>query len=132
MLGCCCVGLGYLGAIIPALPATPFLILASYFFVRSSPRMHGWLKRSPWVGRVLRDWEEHRGIRPSVKVVACFLIVTAVTLTVVFSGLPSWAKVLVIALAAIGLTVVICLPTVQLSKPPRAKLAKLNTKLNEK
>jgi uncharacterized membrane protein YbaN (DUF454 family) len=104
--------LGYLGAIIPGLPATPFLIAASYFFLRSSPRLHRWLRRSPWVGRVLHDWEEHRGVRRSVRITACCLIVTVVTLTLLFSGLPSWAKILIAALAAIGLAVVVSLPTV--------------------
>jgi len=120
VLGVGCVVLGYLGAIIPGLPMTPFLIAASYFFVRSSPRLHGWLRRSPWVGRVLRDWEEHRGVRRSVKVTAFIMVVTVVTLTVAFSGAPTWAKIVVVALAALGLMVVACLPTVgrQSPRPP--------------
>jgi uncharacterized membrane protein YbaN (DUF454 family) len=117
VLGCGCVVLGYLGAIIPGLPMTPFLLMASYFFVRSSPRLHGWLRRSPWVGRVLRDWEEHRGVRRSVKITACLMVVAVVTLTVAFSGAPSWAKIVVVAFAALGMTVVACLPTVVRNSP---------------
>jgi len=112
LLGVSCVGVGYLGVILPGLPTTPFLIAASYFFVRSSPRLHGWLRRSPWVGRVLRDWEERRGVRRSVKITACVLIVTAVALTLTFSDLSEWVKILVVAMALIGLTIVLCLPTV--------------------
>jgi uncharacterized protein len=71
-----CVGLAYLGAILPGLPTTPWVLAASYFFARSSPRLERWLKRSPVFGRFLRDWEEHRGIRRGVKVFAVCMIVT--------------------------------------------------------
>jgi uncharacterized protein len=120
LLGCCCVGLGYLGAILPGLPATPFVIAASYFFLRSSPRLHRGLRHSLWVGRVLHDWEEHRAVRRSVKITACCLVVTVVTLSLVFSGLPAWVKILITGLAAIGMAVVLSLPTVPKHTPREA------------
>src|SRR6478752_7663781 len=78
--GLACVGLAYLGAILPGLPTTPWVLLASYCFARSSPRLERWLKRSPIFGKLLRDWDEHRGVRRPVKVVAACLVVTVVSL----------------------------------------------------
>jgi uncharacterized membrane protein YbaN (DUF454 family) len=112
------VGLAYLGAVLPGLPTTPWVLLASYCFARSSPRLERWLKRSPVFGRLLRDWDEHRGIRLWVKVVAVCLVVTVVTLSITLSGLPVWLEWVIGCLAAVGVCVIVfVVPTVR-DKPP--------------
>lgn len=68
------VGLAVLGAFLPILPTTPFLILASSCFVRSSPRMHRWLLSTPFWGRILTDWEQQRSIPLSTKIAASIVI----------------------------------------------------------
>ena len=112
-LGLALVGMGYLGVLLPGLPTTPFLLAASYCFIRSSPRLHRWLRRSPIFGRILHDWEEHRGIRRSVKAFAILLVVTVVTCSIVFSSLPLWVRVLFGCLALVGITVIVLVPTVR-------------------
>src|SRR5688500_17956580 len=74
--GFACVGLAYLGAVLPGLPTTPWVLLASYCFGKSSPRLQRWLRGSPFFGRLIRDWERHRGVRRPAKVVAVVLVVT--------------------------------------------------------
>jgi uncharacterized protein len=106
------LGLAYLGVLLPGLPTTPFLLGASYCFVRSSPRLHRWLRRSPVFGRLLHDWEVHRGVRGPVRVFAITLIVVVVTSSVTLGGLPAGAKALVSGLALVGVTVLLCAPTV--------------------
>jgi uncharacterized membrane protein YbaN (DUF454 family) len=112
MLGLALVGMGYLGVLLPGLPTTPFLLAASYCFIRSSPRLHRWLRRSPVLGRILHDWEVHRGIRRPVKVFAIVLVVAVVGSSIAFSSLPVWVKVLFGGLALVGITVILCVPTV--------------------
>jgi uncharacterized protein len=112
--GLVCVGLAYLGVLLPGLPATPWVLLAGYCFSRSSPRLERWLKRSPVFGRLLRDWDEHRGIRRPVKVLAVCLVVTVVTLSIVLGGLPVWVKCVIGGLAVVGLSVIVfVVPTIR-------------------
>jgi uncharacterized membrane protein YbaN (DUF454 family) len=112
--GLACVGLAYLGVLLPGVPTTPWVLLASYCFARSSPKLERWLKRSPVFGKLLRDWEEHRGIRRPVKVFAVCLVVTVVTLSVTLTALPVWVKCVIGGLAAVGVcTIVFVVPTIR-------------------
>ncbi|MFO0880636.1 MAG: YbaN family protein [Gemmataceae bacterium] len=107
------VGLAILGAMLPLLPTTPFLLLASYFFVRSSPRLHCWLLRSHVFGPFLRDWNEHRAVRPGVKVVALSMLPTVVVASAVFGKLPWYLVLVLLGLASIGAFVVLRLPVIR-------------------
>lgn len=116
--GVLCVGIAYLGVLLPGLPATPWVLLASYCFSKSSPRLERWLRRSPIFGRLLRDWDEHRGIRKPVKIIAVCLVVTMVTLSIVLGGLPVWVKCVIAGLALIGIcTITFLVPTIKLPRP---------------
>lgn len=114
LAGLLCVGLAWLGAALPGLPTTPWVLLASYCFGRSSPRLQRWLHRSPVFGRIIRDWEQHRGIRRPVKLFAVCLIFFVVSISVLSERLPEWVEWLVIVLAACGvLTIMFLVPTVR-------------------
>lgn len=120
LLGLFFVGMAFIGILLPGVPATPFLLLASYCFVRSSPRLYRWLHRSPLFGALLRDWETHRGMRRGVKRSAMAFVVIAVSCSITFSSLPVWAKISIGCLALVGLTVISRIPTIPDSevRPP--------------
>jgi uncharacterized membrane protein YbaN (DUF454 family) len=69
-LGCFFVVVGIVGIFVPLLPTTPFLLLASACFARSSARLHNWLRTHRTFGRLLRDWEDGRGIPLRAKILA--------------------------------------------------------------
>jgi uncharacterized protein len=105
--------LGLTGVFVPGLPTTPFLLLSSYFAARSSPRFHNFLLSSKLVGPILRDWDEHRGVRLRAKWRATFLVLIAIGLVVYFSPLTTTGQGIVLVLAMIGLIVIWRLPTIQ-------------------
>ena len=102
--------LGVLGAVLPGLPATPFLLLTSFFLARCSPRLNAALLRSRFVGPILVDWQVHGGVQPHVKMKAILFVVLAVAITIVVSGLSPAPALGVVLLAAIGIVVVLRLP----------------------
>ena len=60
--GSLCILLAVLGVFLPLLPTTPFLLLASACYVRSSERLHGWLMGNRVLGPYIRNFRERRGI----------------------------------------------------------------------
>ncbi|MBS1960853.1 MAG: DUF454 family protein [Bdellovibrionales bacterium] len=73
-VGCVSLALGILGAFLPLLPTTPFVLLSAACFVRSSEKAHAWIRRQPLLGKALADWERNRAISPRTKIVAVALI----------------------------------------------------------
>ena len=65
------VVLGAIGAVLPLMPTTIFLILAAGCFARSSPAWEKWLLEHPRFGHSLRSWREQGAISPQAKFMAC-------------------------------------------------------------
>ena len=75
-LGCIGVGLGAVGAVVPMLPAFPFLILATFSFAKSSKRMHTWFTNTKLYKDNLEDYVAKKAMTRQAKV----RIMTTVTL----------------------------------------------------
>jgi uncharacterized membrane protein YbaN (DUF454 family) len=72
--------LGIIGAFLPILPTTPFLILAAFLFSKSSPRFHAWLMNLPLAGDAVRDWQVNRVIKPRAKILCGSMILLSLFL----------------------------------------------------
>ena len=105
-LGHVCLGLGVVGAFLPVLPTTVFLIAAAWCYARGSTRLHQRLLANRTFGPVLRDWEIHRAMSRRTKAVAIGMIVLAFGLTIAFAIHATWAKLAYVLMAA-GLIVLV-------------------------
>jgi uncharacterized protein len=110
------VGMAVIGAIMPGIPTAPFVILASYFFIRSSPESREWLLNSRWFGPTLRDWEEKGGVRRPIKYVALALMAGGMYLTFQV-GLPLPVLTTVVAFQVLGIAIILLLPVAHRTVP---------------
>lgn len=86
-LGWVFVGLGVVGAFLPVMPTTPFMLVALWCFAKSSGRFHSWLYHHRLFGPPLRQWEEHGRIPLSAKVVALASMVASMAYVIGFTDI---------------------------------------------
>lgn len=82
------LGLGIVGAFVPLMPSSIFLLGAVWCFARSSPRLEAWVLDHPQLGPPLRLWIEHRALTRRMKIGAAIAIVAGFAIFVV-SAHPS-------------------------------------------
>lgn len=92
------VALGVIGAVLPVMPTTIFLIMAAGCFARSSPRLEAWLLNHPRFGTSLRQWREQGAISRKGK--ACASAGMAAGYGLFFwSAHPSWPLAVLVGAA---------------------------------
>lgn len=79
--GLTCLGLGLLGAVLPLLPTTVFLLVAAFCFARSSPALHDWLITHPMFGPPITAWQTQGAISRRAKRAALLVMVFALVLS---------------------------------------------------
>ncbi len=70
-LGFLMLALGIIGAFLPVMPTTIFIIFAAWFFARSSPTLEARLLADPRFGPLVIKWRERGAIPPRAKLYAC-------------------------------------------------------------
>lgn len=68
ILGCIGIALGALGAVLPLLPAFPFLLLAAFCFARSSQRLHNWYTGTKLYKNNLESYIKGKGMTRKTKI----------------------------------------------------------------
>ncbi|MCY3830362.1 MAG: YbaN family protein [Rhodospirillaceae bacterium] len=106
--------LAALGAVLPLLPTTVFLLVAAFAFARSSDRWHAWLLSHRVFGPLIADWRDHRAIDRRAK------ILSAASMAAVFGiSLALGAGTLVLAVQAVVLGAAAAFVLSRPSPPPR-------------
>ena len=102
-------GVGIVGAFLPVLPTTVFLLIAAACFARSSPRMHGWLIHHPTLGPPIRNWQENGAISRGAKRLAIGTMTAVFALSLII-GLTWRVLVPQVVLMAIGAAFILTRP----------------------
>ena len=67
-LGSTSLVLGIVGILIPILPTTPFLLLSSFFYLRSSNRLYQWLIHHKIFGSYIYNYLNYKALKQSSKI----------------------------------------------------------------
>ena len=60
--------LGFIGALVPLLPAFPFLLLAAFCFAKSSERLHNWFINTKLYKNNLESYVKKKGMSKKTKI----------------------------------------------------------------
>lgn len=119
LLGHLSLGLGILGAFLPLLPTTPFLLLAAVSFSRSSPRLARWMEEHPRLGPPVLDWRNHGVIGRGAKRLVLVAVAFSVGLSL-WLAIPLWALAVQVTILAAVLVFVLSRPSQPLLRRPPA------------
>lgn len=100
VIGLCALGLGIIGAVLPLIPTTPFLLVAAFAFARSSPRLAAWLEAHPQFGPLVANWRDHGAISRRAKI-AAMAVILATPLVSLALGIAPWILAVQIGVLAV-------------------------------
>ena len=83
-LGLLFFGLGALCAFLPVLPTTPFLLLASFFFLRSSDKLNSWFRSTDLFKKYLANYMDNRRMTLRGKILTAAPGIIVMTLVTIF------------------------------------------------
>ncbi len=94
---------GIVGIFVPVLPTTPFLLLSSACFLKSSTSLYRWLIRHKFFGKFIENYMKYRAVSRKSKI-ASILILWCVLISSIFFVEHFFVKIL---LGTIGIGVTI-------------------------
>jgi len=103
-LGFLSLGFGVLGIFLPVLPTTPFILLAAFFFGRSSARIHLYLLNHKVFGPTIKDFNEKKVLKRKTKIIA-LLTMWAVLISSVMFFIHNWWATVIVLLIGAGVTI---------------------------
>ncbi len=73
-IGLFCVTLGTIGIFVPILPTTPFFLLASFLFSKSSRKFYDKLINNKYLGHYIRDYLENKTMPTHSKITTLVIL----------------------------------------------------------
>jgi uncharacterized membrane protein YbaN (DUF454 family) len=109
------VGLAVVGTVLPIVPTVPLVLLAGFFFSRSSARFDSWLVQHRVFGPIIRDWRAGLGFTVRAKVLAVISIVVSFSVTLLVAVQSTAGRIGMIALAIGVIFFIVSRPTKRLA-----------------
>jgi len=118
ILGFVCLGLAILGAILPVMPTTCFVLMAAACFAKSNDRFYQWLLNSSVFGPMIRNWQATRSMPKRAKIMAISTIIMSGGVSFYMINEPM-IKLLVVGLLLIPIAIILRIKTTEDLQPVR-------------
>ena len=73
---------GFIGIFIPILPTTPFLLLSSFCFAKSSKKLHNWLINHKIFGKYIYNYITHHAIPYKAKISSIAILWITISISI--------------------------------------------------
>lgn len=100
VFGTAFVILGVIGIFVPLMPSTIFLLIGASCYARGSQRFYTWLMNNRWLGGMISDYREGRGIPLRQKLLTMIILWMTIGSSAYFFIENGWVKMLLICIAA--------------------------------
>ena len=104
---------GFIGVLLPIIPTTPFVLLSAACYYKGSERLHEWPSGNEVFGPMIRDYEEHGGMRKATKMKALTIMWVAVLASTLLILDTLTMRALILLIAAIGTASMLRVKTIE-------------------
>ncbi|NUM35442.1 MAG: YbaN family protein [Candidatus Brocadiae bacterium] len=99
LVGSICVALGVIGMFLPLLPTTPFLLLASVCYTKSSKKFSDWLLTNRLCGQYIKNYKEGKGMILRQKILTLTLLWLSISYSCFFAISRLFVKFILFTIA---------------------------------
>lgn len=99
VIGFISLALAIIGLLVPLLPTTPFLLLSSACFLRSSETLYKWLINHKIFGRYLWLYLKYHAVPLHTKIIALCMLWLSIGYSVFYVAEMSWHRVFLLIIA---------------------------------
>jgi uncharacterized membrane protein YbaN (DUF454 family) len=113
IIGTLALAAGIVGAFLPVIPTTPFILLSAWCFFRSSSKIYQWVISNETFGPTIENFQKGKGITVNTKIRAVVMMWLTISISVYFF-IRNMYIIAFVYLIAIGVTVYLYkLPTLK-------------------
>ena len=105
-IGSISLTLGIVGVFIPILPTTPFLLLSSFCYVRSSERLYNWLINHKIFGEYIYNYMTYRAVKRSTKIGALIFLWLSLILSML--AVSNFHLRILLFIVGVGVSIHLC------------------------
>ena len=103
--------IGTIGIVIPILPTTPFLLIATACYLRGSEKLHNWMLNNRVIGEFIKNYKEGKGISIKHKIFTITLLWLTIMISTLYVVSLLYIRIILVIIATIVTTHIFSLPT---------------------